>query len=155
MGGIYVAQKTDIGNFISPVLLFQDGHFVAVSTARYLTYLLIALALITSFLLYATVLLNLLIKNVYATVLILIVVFFLPDLLVLTGVEVTWIHPIKYIDIASVLTGDLAGEFGNNKLDYNDAFVWLLVQNLIVVAILYGRNKLVHIRKANTSIKSI
>lgn len=154
LGGIYVSQKTASGNFASPVLLFQNGDFVAVSTIHYLAYMLIALVLITLLLLYGTALLNLLIRNVYATVLILVGVFFLPDLLITTGIEMTWLHPIKYIDIGAVLTGELAEKFGNSKLDYKHAFVWLIALNLIALSILYGRNKLRHIRKADTSIKS-
>lgn len=155
LGGIYVSQKTGIGDFTSPVLLFQNGDFIAVSTIRYLAYMLVALALITLLLLYGTALLNLLIKNVYATVLILIVVFFLPDLLLTTGIKTTLLHPIKYIEIGAVFSGNLAEGFGNDKLDYKHAFVWLIALNLIVLAILYGRNKLMHMRKADTSIKLI
>lgn len=148
LGSIYVTKKTAIGNFSTPVLLFQDGSFVAVSTARYLVYILIALALITLLLLYGTALLNLLLKNEYSTVLILIVVFFLPDLLVTAGIEMTWLHPIKYIDIGAVLSGNLAVEFGNSKLDYKHAFVWLIALNIIILIFLYGKNKLTYIRKA-------
>ena len=147
LGGIYVAKKAAIGNFATPVLLFQNGDFVAVSTGTYLVYMLIALALITLLLLYGTALLNLLTRNMYATVLILLVVFFLPDLLVTAGIEMTWLHPIKYIDIGAVLSGNLAAEFGNSKLDYKHAFPWLIALNLIVLVILYGKNKLTYIRK--------
>ncbi len=70
-----------------------------------------------------------------------------------TGIEMTWLHPIKYIDIGAVFTGNLAEKFGNSKLDYKHAFIWLIVLNLIALAILYGRNKLRHIRKADTSMQ--
>lgn len=148
LGVIYVAQKTAIGNFASPVLLYQNGDFEAVSTGSYLVNMLIALALITLLLLFGTALLNLLTRNMYATILILLLIFFLPDLLVTAGIEMTWLHPIKYIDIGAVLSGNLAVEFGNNKLDFKHAFVWLVALNLIVLVILYGKNKLRYIRKA-------
>ncbi len=82
LGGIYVSQKTASGNFASPILLFQNGDFLAVSTwIHYLAYMSIALVLITLLLLYGTALLNLLIKNVYATVLILVVVYLFAGLI--------------------------------------------------------------------------
>lgn len=130
------------------MLLFQNEEFVAVSTGTYLAYMLIALALITLLLLYGTVLLNLLTKNMYATILILLIVFFLPDLLVTVGIKMTWLHSIKYIDIGAILSGQLAAEFGNSKLDYKHGFVWLIALNLIVLVVLYGKNKLSYIRKA-------
>lgn len=37
IGGYYVARKTEWGNFLTPVLIYQDMDFVAVSTIRYLT----------------------------------------------------------------------------------------------------------------------
>ena len=64
----------------------------------------------------------------------------------------TWLHPIKYIDIGAVLSGNLAVEFGNSKLDFKHAFVWLVALNLIVLVILYGKNKLTYIRKSTYQI---
>uniref|UniRef100_UPI001CC92EE2 hypothetical protein n=1 Tax=Escherichia coli TaxID=562 RepID=UPI001CC92EE2 len=62
-----------------------------------------------------------------------------------------WLYPIKFIDIREELSGDAAMEYGIEKLDFKHAYSWLVVLNILVIAILYGRNKLLHIRKVETA----
>ncbi|GEN82902.1 hypothetical protein SLU01_12140 [Sporosarcina luteola] len=152
IGGYYVAQKTEWGNFIAPVLIYQDMDFVAVSTIRYITYMFIAFALIALFLLLVFVLINVVTKNLYATILTMIVILLLPDLISVAGMKFNWLYPLKFIDISSVLSGEAALEFGNEKMDFKHSYSWLVGLNLIAAAILYGRNKLLYIRKGGSSI---
>ncbi|MGG0669395.1 hypothetical protein ABE073_12765 [Lederbergia citrisecunda] len=151
IGGYYIAQKTEWGNFITPVLIYQDMDFVAVSTIRYLTYMFIAFALIALFLLLVFVLINVMTKNLYATILTMIVILLLPDLISVTGATFNWLYPLKFIDIGSVLNGEAAAEFGNEKLDFKHSYSWLVGLNLLAAAILYGRNKLLYIRKGEVA----
>lgn len=151
IGGYYIAQKTEWGNFITPVLIYQDMDFVAVSTIRYLMYMFIAFALIALFLLLVFVLINVMTKNLYATILTMIVILLLPDLISVTGATFNWLYPLKFIDIGSVLNGEAAAEFGNEKLDFKHSYSWLVGLNLLAAAILYGRNKLLYIRKGEVA----
>lgn len=154
IGGYYVAQKTEWGNFITPVLIYQEMDFVAVSTIRYIAYMFIAFALIALFLLLVFVLINVMTKNLYATILTMIVILLLPDLISVTGVAFNWLYPLKFIDIGSVLNGEAAMEFGNEKLDFKHSYSWLVGLNLLAAIILYGRNKLLYIRKGEVALKT-
>ncbi len=155
IGGYYVARKTGWGDFRTPVLIYQDADFIAVSMLRYLFLMFVAFGLITLLLLFAFLLINIVTKNLYATILIMLFVLLSPQLLLVAGVETNWLYQLKFIDIGAVLSGEAAKEFGIDKLDFKHAYSWLVILNLIVISVLYGRNKLMHIRKVVTvSIKS-
>ena len=147
IGSYYVARKAGWGDFRAPVLIYQDADFIAVSMLRYLFYMLVAFALIALLLLFTFLFINLVTKNLYATIVIILFVLLSPQLLLVAGVETNLLYPLKFIDIGAVLNGDAATEFGIEKLDFRHAYSWLVVLNLIVIAMLYGRNKLLHIRK--------
>ncbi|MFS0688416.1 hypothetical protein AB1K89_04070 [Sporosarcina sp. 179-K 8C2 HS] len=153
-GVYYVAKKSEIGNFTAPVLIYQDGDFFAVSTTRYIIYMLIAFALITLLLLLAFALINVVTKNLYASAFILLVILLLPDLMRVAEVQVNWLYPLKFIDIGYVLNGDAALEFGNKKLDFKNSYIWLISMNVIVASALYFGNKLVHMRKVEGLLKT-
>ncbi|WHT48982.1 hypothetical protein QNH10_04635 [Sporosarcina thermotolerans] len=147
IGGYYVSKKTGWGNFKTPVLIYQDADFVAVSMLRYIFYMFVAFALISLFLLLAFILINEITKNLYGTILLLLVVLLAPEFLSIAGVETNWLYPLKYIDIGAVLNGDAAMEFGIEKLDFRHSYGWLIGLNVIITAILYARNKLLHLRR--------
>ena len=150
IGSYYVARKAGWGDFRTPVLIYQDADFIAVSMLRYLFYMLVAFGLIALLLLFTFLLVNLVTKNLYAAIVIILFVLLSPQLLQAAGVETNWLYPLKFIDIGAVLSGDAAKEYGIEKLDFKHAYSWLVVLNLLVIAILYGRNKLMHIRKVET-----
>lgn len=150
IGSYYVARKTGWGDFRSPVLIYQDADFIAVSMLRYLFYMLVAFGLIALLLLSTFLFINLVTKNLYATIVIILFVLLSPQLLLAAGVETNWLYPIKFVDIGAVLSGDAAKEYGIEQLDFKHAYSWLVVLNLLVLSALYGRNKLVHIRKVET-----
>ncbi|WP_432359949.1 hypothetical protein [Sporosarcina sp. UB5] len=150
IGSFYVARKTGWGDFRAPVLIYQDADFIAISMLRYLFYMLIAFALIALFLLFTFLLINLVTKNLYAAIVIILFVLLAPQLLLVAGVETNWLYPLKFIDISAVLSGEAAKEYGVEKLDFKHAYSWLVVLNLLVISILYGRNKLLHIKKVET-----
>ncbi|MCG7344610.1 hypothetical protein MHZ92_10715 [Sporosarcina sp. ACRSL] len=153
IGGTYVSRKTEWGNFMSPVLIYQDMDFIAVSTTRYITYMFISFTLIALFLLLVFVLINVMTKNLYATILTMIVILLLPDLISVAGMKVNWLYPLKFIDIGSILNGDAAMEFRNEKLDFRHSYSWLVGLNLLAVAVLYVRNKLLYIRKREVALE--
>ncbi|MDN4607995.1 hypothetical protein [Sporosarcina highlanderae] len=155
IGGYYVSRKTGWGDFRTPVLIYQDADFFAVSMLHYLFLMFIAFGLIALLLLSAFLLINIVTKNLYATILILLFVLLSPQLLQVAGVETNWLYPLEILDVAAVLGGEAAKELSIEKLDFKHAFSWLVVLNLVVISILYGRNKLVKIRRVETvSIKS-
>ncbi|MDN4607999.1 hypothetical protein [Sporosarcina highlanderae] len=150
IGSYYVAGKAGWGDFRAPVLIYQDADFIAISMLRYLFYMLVAFGLIALLLLFTFLLVNLVTKNLYAAIVIILFVLLSPQLLQAAGVETNWLYPLKFIDIGAVLSGDAAKEYGIEKLDFMHAYSWLVGLNLLVVGILYGRNKLLHIRKVET-----
>lgn len=150
IGGYYVARKTGWGDFRTPVLIYQNADYIAISILRYLFYMLVAFALIALLLLFTFLLINIVTKNLYAAIVIILFVLLSPQILLVTGVESNWLYPLKFIDISSVLSGDAAKEYGIEKLDFKHAYSWLVVLNLLVISILYGRNKLMHLRKTET-----
>jgi len=151
IGGYYVSRKTGWGDFRTPALIYQDADFIAVSMLRYLFYMLVAFGLIALLLLFTFLLLNLVTKNLYAAMVIILFVLLSPQLLLVAGVETNWLYPLKFIDISAVLSGDAAKEYGIEKLDFKHAYLWLVVLNILVITVLYGRNKLLHIQKVETA----
>lgn len=151
IGSYYVAKKTGWGDFRTPVLIYQNGDFIAVSGLRYLIYMLIAFGLITLLLLLTFLFVNLVTKNLYAAIVIILLVLLSPQLLLAAGVETDWLYPLKFIDIGAILSGDAAKEYGLEKLDFKHAYSWLVILNLLVISILYARNKLMHFRKVEVS----
>ncbi|WP_339251463.1 hypothetical protein NSQ43_14955 [Sporosarcina sp. FSL W8-0480] len=151
IGSYYVANIAGWGDFRTPVLIYQDADFIAISMLRYLFYMLVAFALIALLLLLTFLLVNLVTKNLYAAIVIILFVLLSPQLLQVAGVETNWLYPLKFVDIGAVLSGDAAKEYGIEKLDFKHAYSWLVGLNLLVMAILYGRNKLMHIRKVETN----
>ncbi|MFJ7936498.1 hypothetical protein [Sporosarcina sp. NPDC096371] len=145
-GGVFVAGKSGIGNFSSPVLIYSDGGYEAISTVHYLLYVLLAMALITIMLLYLSALLNLIFKNAYANVLIGLGLFLLPDLLMTVGVESAWLYPIKYVEFSNVLSGDIANQLGNAQIDYWYSIIWLAAFSLLMISIIYTKTKFPFIR---------
>ncbi|WP_060210123.1 hypothetical protein [Sporosarcina koreensis] len=155
IGGYYVSRKTGWGDFRTPVLIYQDADFIAVSMLRYLFYMFVAFGLIALLLLFTFLFVNLVTKNLYAAIVIILFVLLSPQLLLVAGLETNWLYPLKFIDIGAVLSGEAAKEFGIEELDFKHAYSWLIVLNLIVISVLYGRNKLMHIQRVETvSIKS-
>ncbi|MBD7984907.1 hypothetical protein H9649_09950 [Sporosarcina sp. Sa2YVA2] len=148
IGIYYVARKTGWGDFRAPVLIYQDADFIAVSVVRYLIYMVVAFALIALLLLLAFLLLNHVTKNLYASIVIILLILLSPQLLLAIGVETNWLYPLKFIDIGAVLSGDAAQEYGIDNLDFKHAYSWLVILNLLVISILYGRNKLIYRKKS-------
>jgi L-asparagine transporter-like permease len=52
------------------------------------------------------------------------------------GWNTTWLHPIKVVDIAGILSGELAVRFGNGQLDYWYAMIWLVVLVILIAGVL-------------------
>ena len=151
IGSFYVAQKTGWGDLRTPVLIYQDADFIAVSTLRYLFYMLVAFALIALLLLLTFLFLTLIAKNLYASIIIILLIILSPQLLLAAGVESNWLYPLKLIDIGAVLSGDAAKEYGIENLDFKHAYSWLVILNLLVISSLYGRNKLIYRKKMQLS----
>ena len=70
IGGYYVSRKTGWGDFRTPVLIYQDADFIAVSMLRYLFLMFVAFGLIALLLLFAFLLINIVTKNLYAAIVI-------------------------------------------------------------------------------------
>ena len=118
IGSYYVARKAGSGDFRTPVLIYQDADFIAISMLRYLFYMLVAFGLIALLLLFTFLFINLVTKNLYATIVIILFVLLSPQLLLVAGVETNLLYPLKFIDIGAVLNGDAAKEYGIEKLDF-------------------------------------
>lgn len=137
LGTIYASTKLNAADFSFPILIYMDGSYVAVSTATYLVYMLLGFSLVIILLLYVSLLLNMLFKNAFTNVLIGLGIFALPDLIAVAGIQTNLFLPIKYIDIARVLSGDLAVDFGANHVDYWHVIFSLIGLILLTVLIIY------------------
>ncbi|WP_330949275.1 hypothetical protein [Virgibacillus sp. MG-45] len=141
IGTIYAASTLQASNFSFPVLIYVNESYIAVSTLQYLLYVFLGFAIVLTLLLYVSVLLNMLFRNAFANLLVGLGIFFLPDLLTATGISPKILAPIKYMDIAKVLSGELAIQFGNSTIDYWHAITWLGGLLILVVSIIYGMNR--------------
>lgn len=121
---------------------------------RYLFYTFVAFAWIALLLFFVIILINGMTKNLYSTILIMIIVLLTPELMRSAGAEANLLYPLKFIDNGAVLNSGAAHEFNNEKLDFKHTYGWLAGINLIVIALLYLRNKLLHIRKVSAVIKT-
>ena len=146
IGFLYAANQTSSGNFSYPVLIYNDGGFEAVSTLQFLMYSILAIVLITVLVLTLSVLLNMLFNNAYFNVLIGLGLFMLPDLLMVMGINASWLHPLKFVDFSSVLTGDLASQLGNSQIDYWHAIFALFVMTLLLTSLIFLVNKAAYIK---------
>ncbi|RIU91156.1 hypothetical protein [Oceanobacillus picturae] len=135
-GGHIAAREAGFGNLSYPVMIFMNNEYVTIPAFQYYIYILLAIALIATVLYYTVALINSLSKNAYATVLIALVIFYIPDLSLMIGWNTAWLHPIKSIDISGVLSGDVAVQFGNVQIDYWYALGWLAVFALMIIGAL-------------------
>lgn len=140
-GGLYVSFKTGWGSFQSPKLLYTSGNFITVSTIRYLLYLLVAFLLISLLLLFATAFLTLVTKNMYASLLVLVLILLVPAGLQFAGLHVSWLRPLYILDIGAILKGDMAIALESETLDYRHALVWLVGMNVVLITVLFMKNK--------------
>ncbi|SES61747.1 hypothetical protein SAMN05216389_10129 [Oceanobacillus limi] len=146
IGSMYVAEKFNAGEFSFPVLIYKNEGYVAVSTQEYLLYIFLGFALVTVFLLFLSILLNMLFKNAFANILVGLSIYLLPDLFMAAGFKATFFHPLKYIDIANVLSGDLAVELGNRSIDYGNAMISLGGMTILLIGVIYAINRFTYIR---------
>ncbi|MEN2467290.1 hypothetical protein [Ornithinibacillus sp. JPR2-1] len=145
-GAIYVFRKFEAGDFSFPILVYKNGNYIALSTGQYLLYMFLGLALITLLLLSLSILLNMLFKNAFANILIGIGIFILPDIAMAAGLKASFLHPIKFIDMYKVLSGDLATELGNSFIDYWNAMAILGIITIVIIGIIYAINKFAYHR---------
>lgn len=142
IGSLYVALKTSWGSITSPILLYSGGNFTAVSTVHYVILQLLAFLLISFLLLFVSILVSGLTKNMYSTVLTIVFLLLLPSLLLSAGVDTKWLHPLAMIDIGAVLSGEAAMRFESASMDYQRALSWFVGLTLVVLALLYMKTKL-------------
>lgn len=140
-GGLYVALKTGWGNVQSPMLLYTGGDYIAVSTIRYVLYMLLAFMLTALLLLFALALLTLVTKNVYASLFIVILILLVPAGLQFADMHVEWLYPLYMLDIEAILSGNAALALGSETLDYRRALIWLVGMNIVLFVGLFLKNK--------------
>lgn len=97
-------------------------------------------------LLLLSVLLNMMFQHAFANILIGLGIFFLPDLVMTAGYEARFLHPIKFIDINKVMSGELASELNNPAIDFWSSIATLSIVSIIFVIIIYVWNKYMYQR---------
>lgn len=142
IGGAYLMTKLQSTNFSFPILLYQNGGYEAISIWTYIGYLFFGFALVSIFILYLSVLLNMLFGNAFANILVGLAIFFLPSL----G-DWAFFAPIQTIDFAKVLTGELAAQYNLPFLDWGNVLVGLTVSTLLLIIIIYLFHRLIAARK--------
>ncbi|WP_058950855.1 ABC transporter permease [Oceanobacillus picturae] len=150
-GGYIAAREAGLGNLSYPVMIFMNNDYVAIPALQYYMYILLAIALIVIVLYYTAALFNTIFKSAYATVLLALVIFYIPDLSLMIGWNTVWLHPIKVLDIAGVLSGDIAVQFGNEQIDYGYAMIWLAIFAMMIAGVL----KLIQWRSYKVNLQSV
>ncbi|GGP11090.1 hypothetical protein [Oceanobacillus neutriphilus] len=141
IGSLYLSGKME-GNEISfPILIYQNEAYTAISASHYLLYLFLGMALVTILLLLLSILLNMLFKNAFANILVGLGIYLLPDIVMAAGFNLSFLHPVKFIDMSKVLSGELAVELGNSFIDYWNAMAVLGGISLLLIGVIYAINK--------------
>lgn len=151
-GVSYVSRQVGSGSFSSPVLLYKEGDFIPISTTAFIVLIVTGLFLVTILILVLSILLNQLMQNAYANVLIGLGIFLIPPLLQLVGIT-EFMSPLMFIDIFGVLTGDLASDLGNDKIDLLYASTWLVGIIVVLTLLVYLKNKLPYIQQGFSKTK--
>src|SRR5699024_7522487 len=146
IGNIYLSSALGAGEFSFPILIYQDENYLAVSTVQYLIYIFLGFALVTVLLLSLSILLNMIFKNAFANILVGLGIFLLPDLALAAGLNTPLLHPIKFIDIQKVLSGDLAIELSNGTIDYLFVMWILALLTILLLSVIYAINKFTYQR---------
>lgn len=146
LGSLYLSAKIEGNEFTFPILIYQNADYIAISAIQYLLYFFLGMALVTIFLLLLSILLNMLFKNAFANLLIGLGVFLLPDMAMAAGFNLSFLHPIKFIDIGKVLSGELAVELGNSFIDYWNAMAILGGMSLLLIGVIYVMDKMTYRR---------
>ena len=142
LGHYFLAKELGASYLRDPIVIYKNGGYDAVVIFDYLLYGLVAMAIITVIVLYLSILLNVLFKNAFANVLVGLSVFLLPNLLLVWGVNFPLFHPLTYIDFSGVLSGNLSKQLVNNQLDFWYACLWLVVVGVLLIIVLFAKNKL-------------
>ncbi|TSB47354.1 ABC transporter permease subunit [Alkalicoccobacillus porphyridii] len=114
------------GSFLYPVTIYFNGEYQAVSTGIYIFYVFAGLTIGIGAVLFLTILLNMLVKNTYATIFIAIALFFVADLLTIFHWTIPWLHVSSFLDVPYVLSGEMALDLGNSQVDIRYAMIVLL-----------------------------
>lgn len=141
--GIYRSNKIEgFGDFIYPIVIHTRDGFEVISLMKYFGYVLFAFLIVVLLVLSLALLLEVIFRNIYATVLAGIGLFILPDLLQIIGLKAKFAYPLKYTDITAVLSGEVAKEYGAPYIDYWHSVTWLILFTIFILAIVYIQNKL-------------
>lgn len=141
IGHYFLSKEFGSSYLMDPIVIYSANGFEAIVIFNYLLYVLLAMAVITLLVLYLSVLLNLLFKNSFANILVGLGLFLLPDLVLISGGDFSLFHPLKYIDYSSVLSGELAKQLGNIRIDFWYALLRLLAICLLLIIVLFVKNK--------------
>lgn len=147
LGHYFLSKELGSGYLTDPIVIYSAGGFESIVILNYLLHALLAMSVITLLVLYLSVLLNILFKNAFANVLVGLGLFLLPNLVLAGGTKFSLFHPLKYIDFSSVLSGALAEQLENSQIDFWHAMLWLVFLCIVIVSVLFVKNKLTYRRK--------
>ncbi|KMK78152.1 hypothetical protein [Alkalihalobacillus pseudalcaliphilus] len=147
LGGVYSSYQSSIGDFMAPVVIYLSGEYMAISTTTFLILLVGGQLIVLIFLLYLASLLNMLLKNAFATVVFGLSLFFIPDVFGSLNIDVPWLHTIKLIDIYSVLMGTSSVQATFTHIDYLWAMIYLVIATFVIILIIYTINKRDYLKK--------
>lgn len=142
IAGIYFSNKeAGWGDFSYPMTVYTRDGYEVIPRSKYLLYVLLAMLVIILVVLCLSILMNIFFKNMYANVLFGLGLFALADLLQAAGLNMGLLYPIKFVDFASVLSGETAIQIDQSSIDYRYMMIWLIVSVLALMVILFGQNR--------------
>ncbi|WP_027962992.1 ABC transporter permease subunit [Halalkalibacillus halophilus] len=146
IGGIVSTWYSGIGHLNYPVIIYRNGTYTAISTIEYILFVIGLLFLVTIFILLLSVLLNMIFDHAFINLVVGTGVFLLPALLSNIFGEVSFLQPLLFVDVTSVLSGEFANQLSNPSVDYYYAILWLIGLCIITFLCIY-MNKLLKTSK--------
>lgn len=142
LGGFAIFKVLGAKALNSPVLIYINHQYEAVTLFRYLLLVLLGMAIITFVIYYLSLLLNILFKNAYANIVAGLSLFLLPNVFMILSGTASFLAPLKFIEFTNVLSGALAKQLRDGQIDFIHTLLWLVALSGVLLAILYAKNKL-------------
>lgn len=147
LGLTYIQYQWGIQAFKFPVYIYVNENYMAITIMQYSFYMLLALLMITLLMLAGSILLNMVFKHAFVTILIGLVIFLIPELLMLSSWKVPILSSLSYLDFASLLDGDIATRLESTSMDLIHGYIWLFFGFIITLGLIYGLHKMSYRKK--------
>jgi len=135
LGILRSLSASGVGHLKYPILIYENSEMTVIPIFLYLLYVCLAIVIIVLMILSLALLLEQIFKNTYATILIGLFLYILPDVFHRIGFTFKVLYPLKFVNITSVLSGDLAKDYDLTSIDYWNSLLAMITFTIIVLLI--------------------